>query len=216
MMIRGEKARGLILLTIVFFGSVFCAFLAVGFYSSVHKKPNITILSKPKEDFIKTNFKSAEVFHAGRMKEFSNPEKMIAATFRDLFEKEKNWTNFEGRYLLANIWATWCTPCVVELPALEKLGHIFANKNFEVIAISVDFNLSSQELRAFLDKRNLGDFAAFVDHKGEIQQNIPMRGIPTTFLLSPKGKLLYVFEGDIHWDSPPSIAFFDKLLQQSR
>lgn len=127
---------------------------------------------------------------------------------------ETNWTAFEGNYLLVNFWASWCAPCVTELPSLEKLQKKMGGKGIEVIAISLDQGRTHEEIKQYLYNRNIGEFAGFFDHKTDVQRNITMRGIPTTYLLDPKGHVLYVFEGDANWNSSESRAFFTALLNQ--
>ncbi len=123
-----------------------------------------------------------------------------------------SWDYFEGRYLLVNFWATWCPPCVIELPSLDKLRAKYDGKGLEVIAISLDAQRSHSQIQQFLENRNMSNFAAFMDTNGDVQRNIEMRGIPTTYLLNPQGEVLYVFEGDANWAGPDAIKFFNALL----
>ncbi|MEM6811895.1 MAG: TlpA disulfide reductase family protein [Pseudomonadota bacterium] len=139
-------------------------------------------------------------------------EDIVQTVFADPEKTPVSWNNFNGEYLLVNFWATWCGPCVVELPSIERLANEFEGKGMKVIAVSVDFQRSHDEVKEFLLNRGIGEFAAYFDQNKDIQNKIAMRGIPTTFLLSPEGKLLYIFEGDAKWHSPPAIQFFNNLL----
>lgn len=132
--------------------------------------------------------------------------------FLDPKGQEAGWNSLNGQYLLINFWATWCPPCVVELPSLENLQAQYNPEQLQVIAISTDANLDQETLKGFLDKRDIGNFAAYHDHKQEVQKKVPMRGLPTTYLLSPEREILYVFEGDSLWDSKEAQAFFDGLI----
>ena len=125
-----------------------------------------------------------------------------------------NWQNFDGNYLLVNFWATWCAPCVIELPSLDKLQQKFAGQGLEVISVSLDTNRSQEDIKKFLYNRNIGEFAAHWDEAGEVKRKIYMRGIPTTYLLDPQGRILHIFEGDANWNSPVATAFFSDLLNQ--
>ncbi|HPF78947.1 MAG TPA: TlpA disulfide reductase family protein [Alphaproteobacteria bacterium] len=128
-------------------------------------------------------------------------------------EGEKiDWSAFKGEYLLVNFWASWCSPCVIELPTLDRLEQKFRGKGLKVIAISLDQGRSHDEIKEYLYNRNLGEFAAYFDSDTQVQKTIPMRGIPTTYMLDKRGNVLHVFEGDADWDSPESIAFFNKFL----
>ena len=132
--------------------------------------------------------------------------------FRGLNGKEISWDAFEGNYLLVNFWATWCAPCVVELPSLDKLRQRFDGKGLSVIAVSLDQTRDQDDIRKFLENRGIGDFAAYWDEFSQIQGRIRLRGIPTSFVLNPKGQILYVFEGDATWNAPDAITFFETLL----
>ena len=123
-----------------------------------------------------------------------------------------SWDKFKGKYLLVNFWATWCAPCVVELPSLQRLKERFEDEGLEVIAISIDQGRSHDNIKEFLYYRNIDNFAAYFDNKIEIQSRITMRGIPTTYLLDPEGNVTHIFEGDASWHSPSGLAFFKEIL----
>ncbi len=137
---------------------------------------------------------------------------MHEVSFRDLNGKETSWDAFDGEYLLVNFWATWCAPCVVELPSLDKLRQRFEGKGLNIIAVSLDQNRDQDDIKKFLENRGIGDFAAYWDEFSQIQRSIRLRGIPTSFLLNPKGQILYIFEGDATWNAPDAITFFETLL----
>lgn len=140
------------------------------------------------------------------------PESMPEAVFENPDGTLQSWKDFRGRYLLVNIWASWCTPCVVELPSLGDLQKRYAGQGMEVIAISIDRAKNREILGEFLQSRNIGFFALYRDSQGQIRANIPLQGVPSTFLLGPEGRLLYSFEGDANWMAPESLLFFDTLL----
>ncbi len=152
-------------------------------------------------------------------REFSNVvtkrrvEPIIDINFAKPDGSQTNWNNFTGEYLLVNFWATWCAPCVVELPSLDRLSKKFEGKGLNVIGISLDTMRSHEDVKLFLENRNIGEFAAYFDNFQEIQSKISMRGIPTSILLDKKGNILHIFEGDAQWDSPSSVEFFANLLK---
>ncbi len=123
-------------------------------------------------------------------------------------------SDFEGTPTLVNMWATWCAPCVVELPSLEKLSGLYKGR-LNVIAVALE-EKPPAEIAAFLEKRAMGDFAAHVDLTGEFSENLGLRGIPTSFLIGSDGQILYRFEGDADWAGPVSKSFFDVFLLQKR
>lgn len=123
-----------------------------------------------------------------------------------------DWPDLRGQHTLVNFWATWCAPCVIELPSLNELQKNYADKGLNVIAVSLDTMRGHDFIKAFLDNRNIGEFAAHHDYAKNIQNNITMRGIPTTYLIDPKGNLTHIFEGDADWSSHSARQFFNTLL----
>ncbi|MEM9468689.1 MAG: TlpA disulfide reductase family protein [Pseudomonadota bacterium] len=146
---------------------------------------------------------------------FDDPQDLPDISFLNPQGQSVTWSDFVGTYTLINVWATWCSPCVIELPTLEKLGDIFKDDGLRVIAISIDMTGDQERLRAFLDKRNISDFALYFDQERLLQKSIQMRGIPTTFLLNPEGKLIRIFEGEANWSAPPAVDYFNKLLNEN-
>jgi len=137
---------------------------------------------------------------------------MAPATFMSPEMRRVNWEVFDGSYLLVNFWATWCAPCVLELPSLGKLKKKFEGRGLNVIAISLDTARNQSDIKEFLKNRAIGEFAAYLDDVGEVKKSTFMRGIPTSYLLSPKGEVLYIFEGDANWNASSSIGFFENLI----
>ncbi|MEM7618204.1 MAG: TlpA disulfide reductase family protein [Pseudomonadota bacterium] len=139
-------------------------------------------------------------------------EPIVDVSFLNPAGETVAFSDFDGEYLLVNFWATWCPPCVLELPSLDALAREMEGKGLEVIAISLDAQRDQQSIRDFLYNRGIGEFAEYHDNQQIIQKNIYMRGIPTSVLLDPQGNILYVFEGDADWSSAPALEFFRKVL----
>ena len=138
-----------------------------------------------------------------------------AQSFQTLEGKKQDFTDFKGTPTLVNFWATWCPPCVVELPALQKLEKYYEGR-LKVVAIALEPGKPSESLAEFLDNRQIGDFAAYQDVSGALTADLKLRGLPTTYLLGSEGEILYRFEGDADWTSPEAKAFFDAFLLQKR
>ncbi|HPD82801.1 MAG: TlpA disulfide reductase family protein [Alphaproteobacteria bacterium] len=143
-------------------------------------------------------------------------QKMGSTPFLSPEGLSTDWADFKGEYLLVNFWATWCGPCVIELPSLGRLQQKMEDKGLKIIAVSLDLERPQDDIKQFLKNRGIGEFAAYLDHQQAIQKNIYMRGIPTSYLIDPKGNIAYIFEGDAHWDSVVSVNFFENLLNQEK
>ncbi|MBN8522203.1 MAG: TlpA family protein disulfide reductase [Alphaproteobacteria bacterium] len=121
-------------------------------------------------------------------------------------------SDFRGKYVLINLWATWCGPCVVELPSLDSLQVKLKGKNIKILAVSMDRNMDQKTLRDFLAARGISDFALYHDQNRDIQAKISVPGIPVTYLIDPKGKIAFIFEGMATWDDQETLDFFAERL----
>lgn len=169
---------------------------------------------KNRGDVITAQIKVPESFarQFSRVVTKNRVEEMPSTPFLSPKGARTDWSDFDGNHVLVNFWATWCAPCVVELPSLDKLQKQFEGKGLDVIAVSIDTMRSPEDVKAFLYNRNIGEFAAYMDYESNVQKGIYMRGIPTSYLLDPKGNVLHIFEGDANWASPVASDFFTNLI----
>ncbi len=144
----------------------------------------------------------------------SEPKRLPDDAFLDKKGQKIRMVDFGGKPTLVNLWATWCTPCVVEMPLLDKFAEHYRDQ-LNVVAIALE-QKTPAEIGAFLEKRQLGNLAVFVDGSGNFGKNLGIRGIPTSFLIGSDGLILYRFEGEADWTSPESQEFFDIFLLQKR
>lgn len=139
------------------------------------------------------------------------PKTLPEDSFSSLDRKSMSIADFAGKPVLVNMWATWCAPCVVELPSLMKLKDYYEGR-LNVIGIALEPGRDVKDIGDFLEKRQLGTFAGYLDAKGDFGKNLGIRGLPTSFLIGSDGVILYRFEGDADWTSEASRAFFDAFL----
>jgi thiol-disulfide isomerase/thioredoxin len=123
---------------------------------------------------------------------------------------DKKFSDFKGQYLLINFWATWCPPCVAELPSLQKADAQL--DELELLAISFDMKNDNSTMERFRKKHNIENKSFYYDRKLEVKKSFPVRGLPTTLLVSPDLKILYRFEGHAEWDSPQALAFLRSVI----
>ena len=119
--------------------------------------------------------------------------------------------DYDGQVMLLNIWATWCTPCRVEMPSIQALLEAFAPSGFKVVAVSIDDEGSRQKVREFAQEYGL-TFEILHDHTGEIQKAYQTTGIPETFIIGADGLIRRKVVGAVHWDSPANRALIAQLL----
>ncbi len=120
--------------------------------------------------------------------------------------------NYQGRVILLNIWATWCQPCRVEMPALERLARNLANTDFRVVAVSVDVG-DSETVNAFA--RDLGlSFDILHDQSREIERIYQTTGVPESFVIDRQGIIVKKVIGAAAWDSPVNELLIRRLLDE--
>jgi thiol-disulfide isomerase/thioredoxin len=115
-----------------------------------------------------------------------------------------------GRPLLLNVWATWCPPCVKELPALDLLAGKLLPE-VVVVALSTDDGGPAQ-VRPFLDKLGVTRLSLWYDRDGKSFQDFALRGLPTTLLIDADGRIVARLEGVADWDSPAIAAQIRRLV----
>jgi len=120
--------------------------------------------------------------------------------------------SFKGVPVLVNLWASWCAPCVKELPTLEKLEEAqAADGKLGVIAVSQDMAPQSS-VDAFLADKKIGRFAAFHDQEMALASALAVQVMPTTILYDAEGKEVWRYVGDLDWTSAEAA----KLLSEGR
>ncbi len=132
---------------------------------------------------------------------------------------EASLSDYEDRVVLVNIWATWCAPCLQEMPSLQRLYDAFPGEDFEILAVSVDATLG--ETDAF--GRAGGDLAAFAKElgltfpilhnpSGDIQKLYQTTGVPESFLISRDGVIVKKVAGPTEWDAIENEELVRRLL----
>lgn len=127
----------------------------------------------------------------------------------DLTGATRRLSDFRGKVVFLNFWATWCGPCRFEMPSMEKLYQRLKDKGLEIIAVNLQEDSSS--VRQFVDEYGLS-FPVLLDTTGRIGATYGARSIPTTYIVDREG---FVFAGTIgtrEWDTEDYLRFFEKLL----
>lgn len=117
---------------------------------------------------------------------------------------------FQGKFIVLNIWATWCPPCRREMPSLERLHQKLDPRRFAVIGMSTD---ADERLAAEFLLQNGINFSNFFDSDGKFAKQWELKVYPETFLIAPDGKLVERIVGLREWDSPEIIAQLEAMYQ---
>ncbi len=114
---------------------------------------------------------------------------------------------FRGRYVLLNLWATWCAPCVAELPALVRLQARVPG--LRVMAINTD--RAGIDAAAFLRDNRARALIPYRDTDKVMLKSFKAFGLPLTVLIDPDGKIIGRAEGPAEWDSPEAVKYFKRV-----
>ena len=121
-------------------------------------------------------------------------------------------TKFKGGPVLVNLWASWCAPCIKELPTLQELEQSH-NQDGALGVIAVSQDMAPQgSVEAFLAERDLGRFAAFHDAEMKLTDALKIQIMPTTILYGSDGKEIWRYVGDLDWTGEEA----RKLLAEAR
>ena len=132
-------------------------------------------------------------------------------TLPGLDGKMVSLSDYRGQVVLVNVWATWCPPCVGEMPSMEKLYRALKGTNFEILAVSIDA-LGKKAVAPFMKKYNLS-FPALMDPDGTIKTLFQTTGVPESFIINQEGILIEKVIGPKDWATPQVVGFFRNLLQ---
>jgi thiol-disulfide isomerase/thioredoxin len=125
--------------------------------------------------------------------------------------KKISLKDFRGKTVFLNFWATWCVPCREEMPAMEKLYQEYKDNNFVVLAVNVKDR--KQEAIAFIKEFKL-TYPVALDPEAEVATLYGAWGLPTTYIIGPKGEGLARGWGPAEWYSPAARKLFKELLEE--
>lgn len=146
----------------------------------------------------------------------SAPLKLPDLAFEDADGKPKKLSDFRGKTLLVNLWATWCVPCRKEMPALDQLQTKLSDPNFEVVAINIDTR-DPEKPKNFLKDANLTRLGYFNDQKAKVFQDLKSigraLGMPTSILVDPQGCEIATIAGPAEWASDDALKLLRAALR---
>ncbi|HEX3349189.1 MAG TPA: TlpA disulfide reductase family protein [Acetobacteraceae bacterium] len=168
------------------------------------------LLRKPPAPHIATpveppGLPQVELASLSRLVPTTPPAPPPAATFLDADGAAHTLADFAGKALVVNLWATWCLPCVAELPALDALARKGAADGIVVLPLSSDRG-GAAAVRAFYAAHGIATLGIWIDDKGAVARTWQARGIPTTLIIDRQGRERGRLEGAADWASDDSLA----------
>lgn len=132
------------------------------------------------------------------------------AIFQDPSGEPASLADFRGKPLLVNLWATWCAPCVAEMPTLDALAA--REPGVQVLALSQDFD-GRRKVSAFLNERKLENLEAYLDGEMAMMGALKVQTLPTTILYDADGRELWRMTGTEDWTGPRARALIAEALK---
>lgn len=117
--------------------------------------------------------------------------------------------DYKGKFVLLNFWATWCAPCREEMPSMSNLHDELSGRGLEVVGVHVGPSLAG--VKKFLESVPV-NFTILIDKNMQLT-NWGVRGLPTTFLINPDGRIVYEAVGERDWSSPEMVLFLKSQIK---
>jgi peroxiredoxin len=135
-------------------------------------------------------------------------------TYPDMEGKKVSLSEFRGKKVVfVNVWATWCPPCIWEMPSMETLYKELKPEGLEILAVSIDA-LGTDAVRPFLKSKVRVSFPILLDPRGTIKNRYRTTGVPESFIVNRKGIFVSRVIGPRDWSKPEIMKFFRSLLAE--
>ena len=128
---------------------------------------------------------------------------------KDINGKSYNISEYKDRVIVVNFWATWCTPCIKEIPSLNNLRKAMHDKSFELI--SINYAEKAETIREFMKMVNV-EFPVLLDEEGKESAKWKVIAFPSTFVIGKDGLIHYGVNAGIEWDTPEVLDTINRML----
>lgn len=123
--------------------------------------------------------------------------------------EEVDLNKYHGKVLILNLWASWCMPCIQEIPALAKMQKKLEGSN--VMIMGVNLEQTTNQVLKFLEKKKYEGFQTWLDPTMSVPSALPISGIPTNLILNGNGEIIAMVAGYAQWDAPEVAKFLKEL-----
>jgi len=139
------------------------------------------------------------------------PKPLPQLAFNDADDKPLKLGDYKGKIVLLNFWATWCAPCVKEMPSLDRLQAELGKDKFVVLPLSLD-GPSRPKVAPFYADKKLSNLGVYFDKGRKAMQAVDVSILPTSILVDPQGRELGRLEGEADWEKPEALALVKAAL----
>ena len=141
----------------------------------------------------------------------AKPQTVSQAAFTAADGSAASLSDYRGKYVLLNFWATWCAPCREEMPMLSALQTEFGGENFEVVTIATGRN-PPPAMATFFDEIGVNNLPLNRDPKQMLAREMGVLGLPVTLIIDPQGREIARMVGGAEWDSPSALTLIRTLV----
>ncbi|MFT5503114.1 MAG: thiol-disulfide isomerase/thioredoxin [Gammaproteobacteria bacterium] len=142
---------------------------------------------------------------------YSGDLKPVNFKLLDLNGGEVDFADYHGKVTLVNFWATWCTPCVKEIPSLMQLKQLVSSKDFEILTINI--GESKEKIERFANE-NPFNLPVLIDLDGKTIKDWRVYVYPSNYILDKTGRIKYAHRGALDWSDPDIVKIINKLVSQ--
>jgi thiol-disulfide isomerase/thioredoxin len=152
-----------------------------------------------------------EPTHAtGAIEPYEGNQKQPGFTLPDLDQQLHRLADYKGKVVLINFWASWCTPCMTEMPGIQRLADALTDQPFEILAINV--SEAENRIRESLKRMNL-NLTVLLDRNGEVFKAWHGKVLPASYLVDGNGMIRYRVIGPMEWDSDATQKIIKALIK---
>lgn len=155
----------------------------------------------------------AQYFQGEPFQAYPRPMEAPFASFQTADGEDTSLLRYKGDVLLINFWATWCGPCVIEMPDLDAIQRKYKAAGLRVIAISIDEE-GAEKVRKFYQQNNLQNLEIYTDTDGSSAAAFGARKLPMSFLIDHEGKAVGLVDGFARWEKPGYEEHLQKALKR--
>jgi len=148
---------------------------------------------------------------ASELSEFLAASPTPPLTLADLGGNTYTLADFRGQVVLVNFWASWCAPCIIEMPGMQRLKQAMTGRPFSILAVNV--KESKGTIWKFLNRVKV-DFTLLRDSDGRVARDWQVNVYPASYLVDPAGEIRYVAYGPRQWDNPEIVQLIEEMLNE--